>query len=297
MNPTANAALNAPHHDGRTALAHARTFLFVPATRPDRFAKALASGADAVIIDLEDAVAPADKGSARQALVQAWPGIGSADRHRLLIRINARGTDWQAGDLTALAALGITGVMVPKAETAADLITVAAALGPHCVLVPLVESAAGLVAVTALAGAPQVLRLAFGHLDYQVDLGMACDGAEVELIPARHAIVLASRVAGLAPALDGVTQDTGDASVAQADARRARRAGFGGKLCIHPAQVAPVRWAFAPSPQEQAWARRVLAAAAGASGGAIRVDGRMVDAPVLALARRVLADGAAAAAA
>lgn len=296
MNPTANAALNAPHHDGRTALAHARTFLFVPATRPDRFAKALASGADAVIIDLEDAVAPADKGSARQALVQAWPGIGSADRHRLLIRINARGTDWQAGDLTALAALGVTGVMVPKAETAADLITVAAALGPHCVLVPLVESAAGLMAVTALAGAPQVLRLAFGHLDYQVDLGMACDGAEVELIPARHAIVLASRVAGLPPALDGVTQDTGDATVAQADARRARRAGFGGKLCIHPAQVALVRSAFVPGADELAWAQRVLTAAASAGGRAFSLDGRMVDAPVIALAHRVLADGGEAAA-
>lgn len=286
-----NTAVNAPHHDARTGLAQAKTFLFVPANRPERFAKALASGADAVIIDLEDAVAPDDKGSARQELVQAWPGISGPDRHRVLIRINARGTDWQTGDLTALAALGITGAMVPKAETADELAVVAAALGPGCVLVPLVESAAGLVAVQALARAPQVLRLAFGHLDYQVDLGMACDGDELALIPARHAIVLASRVAGLASPLDGVTQNTGDAAVARADAQRARRAGFGGKLCIHPAQVAPVRSAFVPGADELAWAHRVLTAAASAGGGAVSLDGRMVDAPVIALARRVLADG------
>lgn len=293
-----NTAVNAPHHDARTGLAQAKTFLFVPANRPERFAKALASGADAVIIDLEDAVAPDDKPAARDALVQAWPGIDRARRHHILIRINARDTRWRAGDLAVLSALRVAGAMVPKAETADELAVVAAALGPGCVLVPLVESAAGLVAVQALARAPQVLRLAFGHLDYQVDLGMACDGDsdELALIPARHAIVLASRVAGLAPPLDGVTQNTVDTAVARADAQRARRAGFGGKLCIHPAQVAPVRSAFVPGADELAWAQRVLTAAASAGGGAVSLDGRMVDAPVIALARRVLAEGGEAAA-
>ena len=151
-----------------TALASARSFLFVPAHRPERYARALASGADAVIVDLEDAVAPADKPAARQALVQAVAGLDAAQRGRLLVRINADGTPWHADDLAALRGLvsrGLVAVMVPKAESAAALAEGAAAAGPACALLPLIESVAGLDAVDALAACPQVLRLAFGHLE------------------------------------------------------------------------------------------------------------------------------------
>lgn len=276
----------------RSPLAAAASFLFVPATRPERIAKALASGAHAVIVDLEDAVAPADKPAARAALMAAFATLAPADRARLLVRVNAIGTPWHTDDVAACAALagqGLGAVMPPKAESSAALAALAAALGPAASLLPLIESVAGLDALDAIARAPQVLRLAFGHLDFQADAGLACDATEAELVPVRLAVVLASRRASLAAPVDGVTVDTQDATRLQDDASRALRGGFGGKLCIHPAQVAGVNAAFTPTPDELARAHRVLAAAEVAGGGVCTVDGRMVDAPVIALARRTLA--------
>jgi citrate lyase subunit beta/citryl-CoA lyase len=269
----------------------ARSFLFVPATRPERYAKALASGADAVIIDLEDAVGPADKAAARQLLAQAWPGLAAAERARVLVRINAGPSAWHGDDLQFLGALGVAGVMLPKAEQPAQLKHAAAVLGPACALLPLIESVAGLDAADALARCPQVLRLAFGNLDFQADAGMACGPDEAELSAVRLAVVLASRRAGLAPPADGVTADTQDGAQLARDAARSRRGGFGAKLCIHPAQVAAVNAAFMPSPAELDWARRVLEKSAG--GGVFTLDGRMVDAPVLLLAQQTLARHAA----
>lgn len=270
-------------------LALARSFLFVPATRPERFAKALASGADAVVIDLEDAVAPTDKGAARQLLAQAWPGFSAAEGARVLVRVNASATAWHGDDLTLLGQLGVASVMLPKAESAAQLSHVAAVLGPACALVPLIESVAGLDAADALASSPQVLRLAFGNLDFQADAGMACGPDETELTAVRLAVVLASRRAQLPSPIDGVTPGTQDTAQLERDVLRSRRGGFGAKLCIHPSQVALVNTAFTPGPGELDWARRVLAASAAAGGGVVSLDGRMVDAPVLRLAQRTLA--------
>ena len=271
------------------SLALARSFLFVPATRPERYAKALASGADAVIIDLEDAVAPADKTAARQLLAQAWPGLPAAQRGRVLVRLNASGTAWHDNDLAMLGTLGVLGVVLPKAESSADLARVAAAVGPECALLPMIESVAGLDAIDVLARSPGVARLAFGNLDFQADAGMACGPDEPELMAVRLALVLASRRAALAAPVDGVTAGTQDAAQLQCDALRSRRGSFGGKLCIHPSQVAGVNAAFTPSPAEIDWARRVLAAFEAAGGGVFSLDGRMVDAPVLLLAQRTLA--------
>jgi citrate lyase subunit beta/citryl-CoA lyase len=282
-------------------LAAARSLLFVPATRPERFAKALASGADAVIVDLEDAVAPADKASARSLLEQAYAQFSAVQRARVLVRVNAAGTPWHMDDLQLLARLapqGLAGVLLPKAESTVQLHGVAQAVGARCALLPLVETVAGLDAVDTLAKAPQVLRLVFGNLDFQADAGLACGPGEEELVPVRLALVLASRRANLAAApLDGVTAITQDLALVQAHAQRAQRGGFGGKLCIHPAQVATVNAAFTPSTKELDWARRVLAGFAAAQGGVFTLDGRMVDAPVVRLAQRLLAqaDGGAAA--
>ncbi len=276
-------------------LAAACSFLFVPATRPERIGKALASGAEAVIVDLEDAVAPQDKPAARQQLNEAFSTLDATQRARLLVRINAPGTAWHAEDVATVARLsaqGLGGVVCPKAESPEALAVVAQAVGPACALVPLIESVAGLDAVDLLARCPQVLRLAFGHLDFQADAGLACDVHEAELVPVRLAIVLASRRAGLAAAIDGVTVDTQDAARLQADAQRARRGGFGAKLCIHPAQAAVVNAAFRPTPAELDWARRVQVAFVAAGGGVFTLDGRMVDAPVLLLAQRTLARAA-----
>jgi len=272
-------------------VAQACSFLFVPATHPERLPKALASGADMVIADWEDAVAPADKAGARAALAQAVAALDAAQRARLLVRINAEGTPWFADDLAALARLmaqGLAGAVVPKAESAAGLQAVAEAAGPQAALLALVESVAGLYAVDALATAPQVARLAFGHLDFQVDAGMACAEDEAELLPMRMAVVLAARRAGLAAPLDGVTVDTRNPERMRHDAERARRMGFGGKLCIHPAQVAVLHAAFDPSEAAVAHARRVQRALQEAGGGVCVLDGRMVDAPVLAQARQTL---------
>lgn len=276
-------------------LGEARSFLFVPGDRPERFAKALASGADAVILDLEDAVAPAAKEGARAAIAQAWATLTAAQRSQVLLRTNAAGTPWQDGDCALAAQLatqGLGGLVPAKAESAEDLAALAQAC-PGVAILPLIESARGLEALPAIARAPQVLRLVFGHLDFQSDLGMACGPDEAELLPARWAVVLQSRLAGLAAPVDGVTTALDDPAILSADTQRSRRLGFGAKLCIHPAQVLGMHRALAPSAAECDWARRVLAAVEaagnGPGAGAIRVDGRMVDAPVIALARRHLA--------
>ncbi|WP_024813617.1 CoA ester lyase [Acidovorax sp. JHL-3] len=270
---------------------NACSFLFVPATQPERLPKALASGADMVIADWEDAVAPADKERARAALAEAVAALQPAQRARLLVRINSEGSPWFSADLQALAQLtaqGLAGAVVPKAESDATLQAVAQAAGPQAVLVPLVESVAGLSAADTLAGAPQVVRLAFGHLDFQVDAGMACGETEEELLPVRMALVLASRRAGLAASIDGVTVDTRNPERMARDSERARRMGFGGKLCIHPAQVPVLHAAFDPDDVAVAHALRVQQALQLAGGGVCVLDGRMVDAPVLAQAQQTL---------
>ena len=273
------------------ALTVARSFLFVPANRPERYAKALASGAGAVIIDLEDAIAPDDKPAACAQLEAGFAGIPMADRARLLVRINASGTKWHSADLALagkLAHLGLAGVVLPKAESPDQLAHLAASVGQACALLPMIETAAGLEAVNQIARSPQVARMLFGNLDFQADLGMACGPDEAELQPVRMALVMASRSAGLARPVDGVTAATGDLEQVQKDAERSRRAGFGARLCIHPAQVAVVNAALAPTAAELDWAQRVLQASRDTQSGVFTLDGRMVDAPVLLLARRIL---------
>lgn len=268
-------------------LALARSFLFVPGHRPERFAKALASGAEAVIIDLEDAVPLDAKATARDALLAAWSGLDAAERARMLVRVNPPGTPWHEADLSAVARLsGLGALMLPKAEHPQQVEQAFRSSGVP--VLPLIESAEGLGQMDAIARATGVLRLGLGHIDLQADLGMRCGPDEAELAPVRLALVVASRRAGLPSPVDGVTTATQDAEVLTADAQRSRRFGFGAKLCIHPAQVAGVHQALAPTEAECDWARRVLAAEVAAGGGAFSVDGKMVDPPVLLLARKIL---------
>jgi citrate lyase subunit beta/citryl-CoA lyase len=274
----------------KAPVALARSFLFVPADRLDRLPKALASGAQAVIIDLEDAIAPTAKAAAREALARAWRGLAAEERPRLLVRINAAATPWHEADLALLrqlAALGLGAAMLPKAEAATVIERIARTV-PAAVL-PLVESAAGLHALGDLAHARGVARLVFGHLDFQGDTGLQCGADERELDSVRLAFTLASRRAGLPAPVDGVTTALGDAERLAADIGRGRRLGFGGKLCIHPTQVAAVNEGFGPTPAERQWALRVLSASQSHEAGAFQLDGQMVDAPVLQRARSYLA--------
>ncbi|WP_028206050.1 HpcH/HpaI aldolase/citrate lyase family protein [Paraburkholderia nodosa] len=274
-----------------TPVSRARSLLFVPATKPERFAKALDSGADCVIIDLEDAVAEGSKDSAREQLEQYLSQLTPLQLARTVIRMNAVGTPWHEADIALLrdwVGQGVA-VMCPKSEGAGALWAVAQKLGESARIVALIESLAGLDAADALAREPQVVRLAFGHLDFQLDLGMRATAEEPELAFARNALVAASRRARLPAPIDGVTTDTGNAERLVADARRARAFGFGGKLCIHPAQVAGVNEALGHTEAEQDWARRVLEQAEKHGGEAFSLDGRMVDLPVIRAAEAIVA--------
>jgi citrate lyase subunit beta/citryl-CoA lyase len=259
----------------------ARSYLFVPGNRPERFAKACASAADEVIVDLEDAVPESEKDAARSALAQQLPA-----GKRVLVRVNACDTRWFADDLAACSAPGVAGVVLPKAERGDVVADIAARLGAGSALVPLIETARGFWDALAIAQAPGVQRLAFGSIDFQVDLGIRGDADE--LMHFRAQLVLVSRLANVQPPIDGVTTALDDTERLRGDAARARRQGFGAKLCIHPRQVATVNAAFAPTPAEVDWARRVLAAAAAAGGAAVALEGRMVDRPVILQAEDIV---------
>lgn len=258
------------------ALAPLRCPLFVPADRPDRFAKAAASGADAVILDLEDAVAPEAKDRARASLATGFCDLP------VIVRINPTDTPWHRPDIQALKALRPDAVMLPKAQGRADLSALAEAL-PGLPVVALIETALGLAEVRRLAAMPDVVQLGFGSIDFCADLGIE-HRADI-LRPVRLELVLASRLAGIAPPLDGVTARLDDPADLRADAAEARALGMAGKLCIHPRQIAPLRQAFRPSQAELDWARRVLAS----GDGAVAVDGTMVDEPVRRRARAIMA--------
>ncbi|MEZ2743703.1 CoA ester lyase [Halopseudomonas bauzanensis] len=261
-----------------------RTALFVPATRPERIPKALASGADRVIVDLEDAVAENLKAEARANLDSFLTDNPQA---RILVRINAPQHPQQAADLDLCRRhTGVVGVLLPKVESA-EQVALAAASG-HPVW-PIIESAQGLQALPAIAQAEGVERLSFGALDLGLDLGLTSGTAAAGrmLDQARYAILLNSVLAGLASPLDSVFPDIHNPEGLVRIAADARDMGFGGMLCIHPGQVQVVHRTLMPSADELSWAQRVMTAGA-AGDGVFVVDGQMVDAPVIGHARRVL---------
>jgi citrate lyase subunit beta / citryl-CoA lyase len=262
----------------------ARTYLFVPGNRPERFAKALDSGADRVVLDLEDAVAAEAKASARHAIAD-W-AAGGAHLERVVVRINDAESPAFADDLKLLQASGIRCLMLPKAETADQLAAVRAAL-PEADVLALVESARGVANVDAVAACANVSRLVFGTLDFALDLDLDIGADSDALVYAAGRLAIASRLAGLPSPVAGVTPQLDDEARLLSDLAWARRFGFGAKLCIHPKQVGAIHAAWAPTAQAVEWARRVLAAEA-ASPGAARLDGRMIDRPVVLQAQRTL---------
>jgi citrate lyase subunit beta/citryl-CoA lyase len=263
-----------------------RTYLFVPGNRPERFAKAFASGADAVVLDLEDAVAPASKDEAREAVARWSREAPEADRARVVVRINNAHSNAIVDDLRLLRHARVTGVMLPKAESAAQVSAVRAAV-PGARVLALIESACGVAKATDVARADGVVRLVFGTLDYVLDLDLDIADSPDGLVHAAGVLAVASRVADLPAPVAGVTPQIDDESHLLTDLAWARRHGFGGKLCIHPRQVAPIHAALAPSRLAIEWAQRVLAAEA-ASPGAAQLDGRMIDRPVVLQAQRTL---------
>lgn len=266
----------------------ATTALFVPGDRPDRFRTAVASGADLVIVDLEDAVAPAQKSEARTATTRAI--LDRDSDFTPALRINSGGSERKA-DFDLLSRIAdegpgrIRAIVIPKAETHEDIAAVAD-VAPGVPLVPLIETAKGLAALDIVLRAPQVARLAFGALDFAVDV----DATSIVLLNyARCEIVLRSRVAGRPQPLDSPNPDFRSESTVLRGAADARALGFGGQLCIHPAQVPLVARAFGPTAQERDWAERVVALSAN---GAVQLDGEMIDRPVVLRAEAILARAA-----
>lgn len=263
-----------------------RSYLFVPGDRHERFEKALATAADAVVVDLEDAVAPPAKAAARDAVAALL--ASGADADRIVVRINDEATPWFDADLALLRDGGARTVMLPKAERAETIARVRAAC-PGIDVLPLVETARGVLAAEALAAADGVQRLVFGTIDYALDMDLQGPlAATLGLDAAAARLALASRAAGLPPPVAGVTVALDDEAQLRADMDRARALGFAAKLCIHPKQLAPLHALLAPGAGELAWAQRVLAAADAAHGAAVQLDGRMVDKPVIERARRTV---------
>lgn len=260
-------------------LTTARSLLFVPGTRPERFTKAAEAGADGIVLDLEDAVAAADKSVARSH-VDSWLREGNVG----VVRVNARDTDWHADDLDMVRRHGCP-VMVPKVESATDVDAVRQHLRDDANLIPLIESAAAVLAAREICSCNEVIRVAFGGFDLGAEIGVAPERQEAFLF-ARSTLVLACASARIAPPLDGVTGDVGSPDALRIDIEHASGLGFGGKLCIHPTQVAAVNAGFAPDGYEVRWAYRILAEVS--DQGVAVVDGKMIDAPVIARARRIL---------
>jgi citrate lyase subunit beta/citryl-CoA lyase len=256
---------------------HARTIQFVPADRTERFEKAVATGADLVVLDLEDAVPARHKELAREA-ARDWLSRGN----RACVRVNAAGTPWHDGDLTALAGLtGLAGVVLPKAENPA-LATAIHRTGGAPILA-IIETARGVLRCAEIAAADGVVRLALGAVDLAANLGTDDPDTFARV---RTQLVLASRAAGLDGPVDSVTTNLTDAAAAGRDASVGRAVGMRGKLCVHPSQVGPVAAAFIPDSAQLDWARRMLEA--GAGGGVAVIDGVMIDEPVLARARAIV---------
>lgn len=258
----------------------ARSYLFVPANRPERFVKAHASGADQVILDLEDAVSEEDKDRARHLLTGYLRAGGTG-----LVRINSTQTRWFEDDMLVCLTPGVQGVVLPKAESAEQVADVAGRLPQGGKLLPLIETAAGMTNASQIAAVKGVERLIFGTVDFRTELGI--EGDDHELLFFRSMLVLASRTAGIVSPVDGVTVSISDADELRNASERGRRLGFGAKLCIHPSQVAEVNRAYRPTDAQLAWAERVVEGAK-SNPGAFQLDGEMVDAPVIARAVNLL---------
>ncbi|KUJ86671.1 MAG: HpcH/HpaI aldolase [Halomonas sp. 54_146] len=261
-----------------------RSFLFVPATRPERIAKAHASEADVVIVDLEDAVAPSDKDEARRLLRDY---LTSTRGSEILVRVNSTQPEFEK-DLAMCAQFpSVTGIMLPKAETNQQIEQAAACGKP---VWPIIESAKGLVSLQSLAFTRGVERLTFGALDLATDLNLEprTSGANTLLDQCRYQLVVCSRAAKLPPPIESVVPEIHDIEQVGSVARRAVEMGFAGMLSIHPKQIPSIHKAFTPSENLVLWARRVLEAAKTVD-GAFQLDGQMVDEPVISRAKSLLA--------
>lgn len=268
-----------------------RSALYVPGDAPDKLAKALDRGADELIVDLEDAVAPGRREHARE-VVAAWLDAVGKTEVGIWVRINTGPA--READVRAIAGHGsLRGFVVAKTESADELIRLdelLGAVGPDCRVVPLLESAGAVLSAREIASAPRVQRLQVGEADLRADIGVTLGDDERELLFVRSQVVLASAAAGISPPIAPVSTEFRDIDAYRRSTEALARLGFVGRACIHPAQVAVCHEVFTPSEEEQEWAHEVLAALdAAGSGVAVDGRGRMLDEAVARQARLLLA--------
>lgn len=254
--------------------------LFVPGNQPERFAKAATSDADAIIIDLEDSVDCDDKAAARKNVSNQ----GGSEKP-VFVRINSRSSEFWSADIAAVSGAAIAGIMIPKCDGADDIRALRGALGYDLPVIALVESAAGFSNLRTLCTTPNLLCIAFGSLDYSLDVG--CDPSWEALLYARSQLVLECRIGNLPPPIDGVTPILNDQETLRTNIKRAQGLGFGGSLAIHPIQTRIILDAFSPSKSEIEWAKKVVEITNSAL-GATKIDGTMIDRPVIERAKRIL---------
>ncbi len=285
-----------------------RSWLFAPGDSAKKMGKAIASDADIALLDLEDSVAPENKATAREAVVEAL--ASAPDRARVWVRVNPLSGDWAAGDLDAIVPAQPGGVFLPKAEGGHDVETLDAMLeerekaaglevGSIKVAALVTETAAAMFTTgsydCAQKGQERLIAMSWGAEDLSSELGASQQrGADGEYLPvfelARSLCLVGAVKAGVAP-IETVQPEFRDLEALEARARSVRAQGFRGMLAIHPAQVAPINTAFTPSAEEIAHARAIVQAFADNPGaGALALDGNMIDRPHLALAERLLAE-------
>lgn len=268
------------------SLKNARSFLFVPANRTDRVSKAFATNADWIIVDLEDAVSPADKVGARAGLLE-WFGLNQDKQ--VLVRVNAVGTAWHDEDLIFCAHPQVAGVVLPKAECSSSLKNVKNFSDKP--ILPIIETPLGFKNLDEISASESVIRLLFGKLDLAVELSLnpdESDSNELVFLPYRAAMVLSSAIAKIAQPVDGVYTDINNEDALAVYVKRAKDSGFGAVLLIHPKQIDIVHKEFTPTDAETLWAKKVVELVTAAGGAAVSFEGRMIDAPVFLRAKRII---------
>ncbi|THF25771.1 CoA ester lyase [Pseudomonas atacamensis] len=267
-------------------LQRATSFLFVPGDRPERFSKAMDSGADIVIIDWEASVIPNRKSVARKATIDFLQSCG--DTHKIALRLNPVQTDYFVDDYTSIRSLSVCGVFLTMTESTEEIHLAQNKIPNSLPFVAMIETAKGIVRANELASSGRVCRLAFGNMDYQTDLGLT-DHRTGTIYPS-SVIAVASRNAGLPQPIAGVTANFSDSDFFHEEAAFEKSLGYSAKLCIHPKQIPWTHHVFDPTEQDIAWANTVLEATQHSH--AVQIDGVMIDRPVIERAKKILAQAA-----
>ncbi len=271
-----------------------RSVMFTPGDRPEMMRKAPGAGADVIVFDLEDAVAPERKDEARDAVCDVLTDPDFDPDCEVCVRVNSAGVIAD-DDLQGIAAGAdaVDSVMLPKTGSADDVETLSRLLSEHDCNVPvlaLVETARGVLNAVEIGAVTATDALVFGAEDLSADIGATRTDEGTEVLYAREHVVLAASATGV-DAIDTVHTDFGDGEGLSEETEFAIQLGYDGKMAIHPSQVSPINDAFTPDPERVEWAENVLSAKAEADAdgrGVFRVDGEMIDAPLIAQAERIL---------